>query len=231
MGCLNTMSYWWLWPQCRKANRSFFLICPKGCYCGYGVGFFHFKILEENMYTYSIQNPKVIQLQYEKQEQSMYVYINEGIFPIQSILRRCFCSRRLDLDLMILEVFPNVMIPWQRILKLIPSRNSKTSGVFTLSISEVQRRGGGWCAALHYGSRPSHPPCIFTHKVVLQAQCKLIPLRPWGTCSPSPSSQHHGQCHHTEAVPFWQHTQHSFQPGLCEERWHMSIWVTSHPKC
>lgn len=47
---------------------SFLLICPKGYYCEYGVGFFHFMILEENMYTYSTQSPKVIQLQYAKQK-------------------------------------------------------------------------------------------------------------------------------------------------------------------
>lgn len=72
-----------------------------------------------------------------------YVYdLNEGIFPLQSILRRCFCSHRLDLDL-ILEVFSSFMIPWHYILKLTP-RNSGTWGVFTLSSSEVHWTGGGW---------------------------------------------------------------------------------------
>lgn len=56
-----------------KLMVFFLLICPKGFYCGYGVGFFHFKIFEENMYTYSIQSPKVIKLQYEKQKWSMYM--------------------------------------------------------------------------------------------------------------------------------------------------------------
>lgn len=50
------------------------------------------------------------------------------------------------------------------------------------------------------------------------------------TGSSYPSSPCHRQCHERQAVPFWQHAEHNFQSDFCEERQHLSIWVTSHPK-